>query len=443
MEGLRADSEAARFIAEGLREERFTLIDVGCSGGIDPGWNVLGASLRAIGFDISVPAIENLRRANAAPNHEYVAGRVAPSPERRDALAIGAAQLQSRNPWERFAIHRTQTLRDDPNAPRRDWAIATGPVPNEPPIPIALEDFVAGINNVAGAAESELRDNLWFRTQLEMGEVHLPQFLQDRGLSDIDFIKLDVDGPDYGILESLSPILSSAQVLGVGLEVNFIGTAAPDQHTFHNTDRFMRRHGFELFGLTVRNYSSAALPFMYALPHPFGGVSTQGRPFQGDALYVRDFGFKDAARLAAGLSDEKLLKLSALFAVTGLGDQAAEVLLQFRARLSALIDIERALDLLTREVQDSHYERQISTLRERERSYADYIADFERGSPRHYGAAERRYAWEEGLCTKAARVDALEAELAATQTQLERIQRSRSWKWAQALSKAGRLWRGR
>ena len=52
----------------------------------------------------------------------------------------------------------------------------------------------------------------------------------------------------------------------------------------------MRAHGFALFDLTVRTYSSSALPQPYVMPH--AAQSIRGRPLQGDALYIRDFGQK-------------------------------------------------------------------------------------------------------------------------------------------------------
>ena len=54
MEGLRLDSAACRCIIDQLEEEKFTLIDVGCSGGIDPIWQLFGPRLKAFGFDPNI-----------------------------------------------------------------------------------------------------------------------------------------------------------------------------------------------------------------------------------------------------------------------------------------------------------------------------------------------------------------------------------------------------
>ena len=100
-------------------------------------------------------------------------------------------------------------------------------------------------------------------------------------MTEIDFIKIDVDGPDFLILDSIRSEFEKRKVIGLGMEVNFFGTDDPGEHTFHNTDRFLRSLGFELFGITQRLYSMAALPQRYELSFP--AQSLRGRPLQGDA----------------------------------------------------------------------------------------------------------------------------------------------------------------
>ena len=157
-------------------------------------------------------------------------------------------------------------------------------------------------------------------------------------------------------------------VLGVQLEVNFVGTGDPDEHSFHNTDRFMRRQGFELFRLDVRTYSSRALPARYVWPTPAETVS--GRPFQGEAYYAPDI---DAAGLAPG----KLAKLAAIYSLWGVPDMAAELLLARREALSKLIDIDRGLDLLAQQSQASDGGA-------RRLAYQAYIRRFEADPPSFY-----------------------------------------------------------
>src|SRR4029077_4210783 len=192
-------------------------------------------------------------------------------------------------------------------------------------------------------------------------------------VADIDFIKIDGDGADFGILSSFDSCLEASNVLAVGLEVNFIGSEADTDHTFHNTDRFMRSHGFDLFGLSVRRYSNRSLPGKYTSVSP--AQSEFGRPLQGDALYARDVGGPDASAPADKLSEEKLAKLAAIFSLFQLPDCAAELLLRFRPRLSKVVDVDRSLDLLAEQAQVDHW---------RKLSYSTYMAAFESNSRMFY-----------------------------------------------------------
>src|SRR5262249_8528183 len=151
-------------------------------------------------------------------------------------------------------------------------------------------------------------------------------------------------------------------VLAVGLEVNFYGSDDSTGHIFHNTDRFMRGLGFTLAHLAIRPYSFAGLPARYQYDRP--AESFSGRPYQGDALYVRDWG--DPAESAKqNLSPAKMAKLTVIFAAFGLYDAAAEVVLTHRADLTALLDPVRLLDLLCAEAQGDQ---------EPKLSYAEYMA---------------------------------------------------------------------
>jgi hypothetical protein len=160
-------------------------------------------------------------------------------------------------------------------------------------------------------------------------------------------------------------------LIAVQLEVMFIGSDSDLQHTFHNTDRFMRRQGFELFDLEVRHYSARALPGRYVWPTP--AETTFGRPFMGEAYYALDPAAPNGGRHM--LSPEKLAKLAATFSLWHVPDAAAELLLAKRAELDPLLAVEQALDALAAQVQP---------FRRRPRSYADYLAEFEKDSPAFY-----------------------------------------------------------
>ena len=175
--------------------------------------------------------------------------------------------------------------------------------------------------------------------------IGVEEIVREGQLATVDFLKVDVDGPDVEVLESAREVLGERQVLGVGLEVNWFGSANPTEHTFHNTDLFLREQGYALFGITFRNYSRTDLPapFLYELY----AQTRFGQPYQGDAIYVRDLAATDQQGLADTYPAEKLIKLACVYELIGLPDCAAEVIKRFRPRLVAFGDTEALLDALT------------------------------------------------------------------------------------------------
>ncbi len=346
MQGVFWNSEFLRQIAAVLREEQFTLIDVGCSGGLDVGWRVLGDKLRCVGFDTNIDECERLTASETLPSVRYVPALVGLRPDHPFALMKAGRPNLEHNPWERLSVRRSSEIRLAKREP--------APSPESAGFGTSAQTRLADANQ----------------------PVFLSEYFAEQRIDDIDFIKLDVDGPDFEILNSLEGVLGDARVMGLGMEVNFIGSASNTCHSFHNTDRFMRDRGFDLFQLQVRHYSAAALPSRYIWPNP--AETEFGRPLQGDALYVRDLCDARNAELAASLSAEKILKTAGIFALFSLPDCAAEILLTFRSRLAAICDIDASLDTLAAQAQESMGSTG-SPL-----SYQDYIGAFEQDSERFY-----------------------------------------------------------
>jgi FkbM family methyltransferase len=343
MEGISQDCSFVRCVADALTEERFTLVDIGCSGGIDDLWRLYGDRLRAVAFDPNIDECARLEAQETNPGIKYVAAFVGLRSDHPFARQKTGKPHLGNNPWARLGIARTLQIRQEE------------------------------IENMS--SEEKTKINAWTATRLADSNqpVYLPDFLSERQIDDIDFIKLDVDGPDFEILHSLEDVFADARVIGAGMEVNFVGSGAETDHTFHNTDRFMRKQGFDLFNLTVRRYSVAALPSRYLLAQP--AQSELGRPLQGDALYIRDLCNPGQADFVANLSPEKLLKAAAIFAAFNLPDCAAEILLKFRAKLASRCDVEKLLDILAAQVQRGA---------ESVLSYKEYIAAFEKDQDLFY-----------------------------------------------------------
>jgi hypothetical protein len=386
IEGFRHKSAFAQYVAARLNRETFKLVDVGCAGGLAPGWRAFGGRLAAVAFDTNAEEVVRLAAAEENPLVRYVAGWVGMPDDHPLKQRIGTKAFWHQWPAARLAYERTCDLRaarqnktkplsiDDYMRDKvlaQDW-LTTPSQGYDLDYARAFEVFAP-----SEAEADKALDNVG-----PNAVVHLPPYLKAAGFYDADFLKLDIDGPDYEVLRSITDLLTQPSLLGVSLEVCFYGSHDANDNSFHNMDRLMREKGFDLMGLSVRTYSLAALPFPYLDAHP--SMNTGGRPLQGDALYVRDLGSRVRRETAAGLSDEKLAKTAALMALFNLPDHAAELLLAHRARLAKLLDVDHALDLLAAEIQSDEI---IAG------GYRPYMKASEEEDPRFYDRYTMRNAW--------------------------------------------------
>lgn len=337
-------------IAASLKTETFRLLDIGCSGGLDPMWRAFEPRLQALGIDASVTECERLAERERNPDVSYVAAFAARSADKPVDISAGPAAPLIMKMRDRMSFMRTREIRD------------------------------ARLKQAS--TEEKLRHNAWEMTGLADPKkpVVLPDLLAERGWGDLDYIKLDVDGADFDILQSFAGRFDALGVIAVQLEVNFVGRGDSEEHSFHNTDRFMRAHGFDLFRLDVRNFSVRALPARYIWPTPAETVS--GRPFQGEAYYARDVAPDCADRT---FSIEKLAKLTAVFSAWQVPDAAAELLLARRAEFAPLFDVDAGLDLLAAQTQPQ---------RSRPLPYREYMATFEADLPGFYRPEGPVPTWE-------------------------------------------------
>lgn len=335
----------AAFVAGNLKSERFTFIDVGCSGGIDPAWRVFGDRLRALAFDASVDECERLTAAEAHPDIKYIAGFVGLQPDHPFAAQVAGKPRHVRNFFSRSSAGRVAELQQE--------------------------------RLKSASLEEKLLHNAWGMTKLADPNkvVIVPVILNEFGWSDVDLMKIDIDGPDFEVLHSFDGQFDDLGLLSARLEVNLNGGSDAWEHTFHNTDRFMRARGFELLALDVRTYAMSALPSPFAITAPAQSVT--GRPFQAEAFYARDPAGPDWPGLAAAMRPEKLAKLAAIFSVWNQPDAAAEILLDFRNKLTDVFDIDVGIELLAGQAQ-------AQTGAAAAIPYRDYITAFEAGAPGFY-----------------------------------------------------------
>jgi len=404
MEGLSEEGDAfVQFLAKHLGEEVFTLIDVGCSGGIADAWRSFGPRLRAFAFDRDVRECTHLAESETAKSIVYIPAFVGLPPDHEFARLRGNRPYVTRD-WNRFSVVRTRQIRQ----------AQTGRASAE-------AEKYPGAGSVVELCDPET-------------PLFLPRFFQEHGIQDVDFVKIDVDGGDFDILHSLEDELSAQNVLGVGMEVNYTGSHSAAEHTFHNTDRFLRSKGFDLFGLTTRSYSTKYLPGRYRLSDP--SHTLYGRPVQGDALYVRDVCALDARPFADRLSAPKLEKLASIFALFGLPDCAAEVVLVHRNRLESVLDITHALDLLAFQAQGEG---------SRKFTYDEYMRLFEADSTLFYpdevraegGHAELHEQSFVGRLAFDTHLKIVEQHLAMVKKRVADLERSTSWRLTAPLQMIG------
>jgi len=286
------------YAAEVSEGGEFLLLDVGCAGGVDRRWLRMGRRLRAIGVDANAEEIRRLTGRKTNSNVTYLNAIAAIDPTHPFAAKKRVQPDLQRNSWPRTSTKRYIEIVH----PERDRASA-------PSVP----------------------------------SIVLPDYLQKNGLTKLDFLKIDIDGKDFDVLNSFEHALAELSVLGVGVEVNFCGSDSETDNTFHNMDRFLKARGFELLALSTRRYSVRALPSRFL---GGAGPTENGRVLQGDALYARDLASGLYDDFANSLSPDRLLNLTAIFAIFRLPDCAAELALNFRTTLSKKFDVDKMLDLL-------------------------------------------------------------------------------------------------
>lgn len=334
----------ASLVAASLKSERFTLVDVGCSGGLEPVWRLFGERFRAVGFDASAAECRRLQDAEKHPDVHYIAGFTDIPPDHPFARYSEGKPTQSRNPFGRTSAARMLAIRSE-----------------------QLKQ---------ATHEERIQHNAWNMTELAdpKRQLYVPQELERIGFGNVDLLKIDIDGSDFRVLNSFEGCFDAFGILAARMEVNLYGGPEDTIHTFHNTDLFMRRQGFDLVALDPRNYAMSGLPSPFAISMP--AQTTTGRIYQAEAFYLRDAASPDCAAYASTMGSEKLAKLAAIFSLWQQPDGAAEILNAFRDRLGGLFDVDAGLDLLAAQSQPDDGTPPLG--------YRDYMASFEADSASFY-----------------------------------------------------------
>jgi len=341
-------TKMTRFLAKKgtLDSQPFTLLDIGCSGGISKFWRVFEPVLLAVGIDPVVTECERLNAKETNTNVRYRSAFIGLPDQHPFVIKRGNNEPWGGNPWNRLSAQ-----------------FATDILQSK----IKKEDKLVMLNDWKGSGLADTAS-----------KIGVDELVKEEKLSNLDFIKVDVDGFDLDAILSAESITRNSPVLGYTLEVNFYGSTSDTDHTFHNTDKLMRQWGFDLFGLSMRRYSAAALPAPFEWNAPAQTVF--GRPYQGDAVYLRDpmaAQTRDAP-LCPSLSPHKILKLACLFECFGLPDHAAELILSNSSNLDEVCVPNELLNILANEVD--------STVTD----YKEYIEKFKADPASFYRSARNK-----------------------------------------------------
>jgi hypothetical protein len=258
---LESDPSFTRDVVErGLLRTPFTLLDVGARGGIAEHWRVFGSALREL-------AVE-------------------PDPDEPGVSAVLASA-----PGTAPFLHRPYAATD---GLYRMAELYEGTV----------------IEPIAGVVSSEIVET-----------TTLVDLFGAETLSEVDFVKLDVEMAELDVLQGAGPLLESA--LAIELEVHF-PKRPREAGSFAEVDLFLQEHGYELYDLETYRYSRASFPAprLYDYRTPDGardplGANVEGQILTGDALYVRKEVPSDA---------DRVLKLACIFELHRLRDCAVDLL---------------------------------------------------------------------------------------------------------------------
>ena len=291
-----------------LAGEPFVLVDVGCSGGIDPVWRSFGTHFRAFGLDPDIAECGRLQSLETNPRVRYYPTPVGLPPE-SEFLQAKAAYENAHPPYGHSVMGRSSAV--DPRF-RAPSAVAGQGIPAE----------------IAEAAC-----------------IGLAEFFEREDLRSVDFVKVDTDGRDLEALLSAEPSIESTRILGFMVECMYQGSDHETSNTFHNIDRFMKRHGFMVYAMTINKYSRSVLPAPFVLSIP--AQTTWGQPVWGDVVFLRDLAAPGQSLPVSEFTVEKILKLACLYEIFLVPDCAVELILNCQVRIGARADIAKLLDSLT------------------------------------------------------------------------------------------------
>ena len=163
--------------------------------------------------------------------------------------------------------------------------------------------------------------------------VNLNFLLENKKINQPNFLKIDVEGAEYDVLEGASEIISNDSCLGIKIECRFdtwyVNSKNIPNKTFSEIDIYLRKFGYKLYDLKTFNHGRKSLNHTYTLMNKGetvpGGSTKYGQISVCDAIYFKDPVLKNN-NLRFDTKDPNLIKMAILMDVYSQFDSAAEIL---------------------------------------------------------------------------------------------------------------------
>jgi len=204
-----------------------------------------------------------------------------PNPDEFDKLIRGTTDLGLPSPPYRSLEYLPAALGSSPGR-CRFYVFSRGPGASGL-LPARAAD--AGSFRVAGASESMYELYFGEPQEVDVDVTTLDLFASERGLGRVDFLKIDVEGFEYELLQGAATTLRNTALIRV--EVAFV-PMREGQHLFSDVDIFLREYGFDLLRYEMEQnlmgYRTRSNPIEDPLgprfPDPFA------RAIVADGIYV-------------------------------------------------------------------------------------------------------------------------------------------------------------
>src|SRR3989344_6130606 len=327
-----------RFTKYLLEKEIFSaypmsVIDVGARGGFEKQWYIYGSQGRRIGFESSIEECDSLNSVKTDPHTQYY-----------------PIALHRRRGFKTFNVQQH----------------------------IASSSFYKSDQGFVSRFPG-WKDLIPNKTE-RLATTDLDSFVKRELISQIDFIKLDIEGAELEVFKGAKKTLQGS--LGISTEAVFYPWRK-GMPTFTDIDLFLRKFGFILFDLPIFHWTRKTLsPLMFT--DGVLGPSERGQAIWTQAIYLRDAVRElESAKLPKKWNVIKILKLASIMELYQLEDCPIELLIMAETKkILEGCNVAYLIDLFT------------PPLNGQDVTYAEYVAYIKKEGPPRY-IEGRRVSQEE------------------------------------------------